>query len=283
MNTRSNVILGLSVGSDPEVFLRGSTGRLVSSIGIIPGSKVTPHKTTHGSVQPDNISAEFNSKPSSSRDEFITNHKLIMSDLEGIIKPLGLEVFITPSVIANKKLLTHIDAIMAGCEPDINVWLGKMNTPPSFNGGLRAAGGHLHIAFEQADAEGREGIMARFDFIKACDLMLGVPSVLLDNDKRRRTLYGKAGATRLKFTRNGDSYNGAEYRTLSNFWLKSEELMGWAFDQVVSVKENLEALSSIAKENSESIISIINNGDTKGAKSLVKRYSDIYEGGEVWL
>ena len=75
----------LKVGSDPECFLRDRHGNLVSSIGLIPGSKSHPYKTPSGSVQPDNISAEFNSIPASSLSEFIENHRLIIKDLEDII------------------------------------------------------------------------------------------------------------------------------------------------------------------------------------------------------
>jgi len=50
------------------------------------------------------------------------------------------------------------------------------------------------------------------------DYLLGVWSVLHDTDMRRRELYGAAGAYRPK------KY-GVEYRTMSNFWLRSPQLM----------------------------------------------------------
>lgn len=265
----------LIIGSDPEVFLKDQEGNTVSSIGIIPGSKRNPFNTLHGSVQPDNISAEFNSKPSSSREEFINNHKLIMKDLLDIVSPLGLSLDISASVMAKPKILKGKGALLAGCEPDANVWLKALNPPPILKGGLRAAGGHLHISFDQADTG---GLKAREDFIKCCDLMLGVPSVVLDTDKRRRKLYGKAGSTRFKFVANDDPYNGAEYRTLSNFWLRSEELMGWAFDRVSLVYSNLNELTKVSEANKDSIISIINTGDAKAADTFMNKYNSLYVG-----
>jgi len=256
----------LVVGSDPEVFLKDSSGNTVSAIGIIPGHKRDPFKTANGYVQPDNISAEFNSKPSLSKSEFINNHKLVLKDLEDIIKPLDLS------------LLEHPDARKAGCDPDMNAWTMIPNRKPVLVGGLRAAGGHLHISFDQADCEGKEGVDNRRAFILCCDLVLGIPSVILDEDKARKKLYGNAGSCRFKFKEYYDPYNGAEYRTLSNFWLKSEELMGSIFDSVERVYNNLSELTEVCNKEGDNIISIINTGNSELAKSFIKKYQGLYEG-----
>jgi len=268
----------LVVGSDPEVFLKDQNGNTVSAIGIIPGEKHSPFPTKNGYVQPDNISAEFNSRPSSSRLEFINNHKLILQDLEDIIKPLDLSVDISPSLLAKKSILNHPDAVKVGCEPDMNAWTMRINSKPRLLGGLRAAGGHLHISFDQADIPGIEGVDNRRDFITGCDLILGVPSVILDRDKARKKLYGKAGSCRLKFKDRYDPYNGAEYRTLSNFWLKSEELMGSIFDSVERVYSNLKEIGTICSKEGDNIINIIDTGDYNSAESFIKKYKSLYEG-----
>jgi hypothetical protein len=57
--------------------------------------------------------------------------------------------------------------------------------------------------------------------IPLMDLIVGIPSVLIDRDKNakeRRKLYGRAGDFRYQ-------PHGIEYRTLSNFWIKSYHLM----------------------------------------------------------
>lgn len=57
--------------------------------------------------------------------------------------------------------------------------------------------------------------------IPLMDLFVGIPSVLIDRDPNassRRMMYGKAGDFRYQ-------PHGIEYRTLSNFWLKSYTLM----------------------------------------------------------
>ena len=56
------------------------------------------------------------------------------------------------------------------------------------------------------------------------DYFLGIPSILLDKDKKRRPSYGNAGSFRPK------PY-GLEYRVLSNFWIKKKEYMEFVFSQ----------------------------------------------------
>ena len=51
------------------------------------------------------------------------------------------------------------------------------------------------------------------------DYTLGLDSLLLDSDTRRRSMYGRAGSFRFK------EY-GIEYRTLSNFWIKNNKSIG---------------------------------------------------------
>jgi hypothetical protein len=259
----------LTVGSDPEAFLRDKNGELISAIGLVPGTKEQPHKTVNGSVQHDNILAEFNSKPANSVLEFIDNHKLIISDLNSILTPLNLHLDFIASAMCSDALLSNPISRVAGCDPDYNAWELCRNTPASYTfTNLRAAGGHVHIAFDQAVNNPK----ARINFIRALDMVLGVPSVILDTDVARRGVYGKAGSFRPKDTINFDSdigpdpYDGVEYRTLSNFWLKSEELMGWIWNGVERVYNNLEELSEKAEFYKEVIVSTINSGDSEKAK-----------------
>jgi hypothetical protein len=265
----------LIVGSDPEVFLRDNKGQLVSALDVIPGHKEDPYPTKNGSVQPDNILAEFNSRPARNAIEFIQNHKLILSDLKDIIAPLDLQLDFVASAIADKSLLSDPRTCVAGCDPDFNVWKcrllegGGFRLKPNRSANyritqVRAAGGHLHISFDQADDD--PSFINRFNFVKALDYNLGVMSVIHDPDNQRRELYGKAGSFRPKAVEGRDPYNGVEYRTLSNFWLRSEELMGLVYSKVVEVYENLEELADKAEYYSQSIQEIINKGDSEAAK-----------------
>lgn len=257
------------VGSDPEAFIRDSSGELVSAIGLIPGTKSTPHPTPHGSIQHDNILAEFNSKPAKSLDEFINNHNLIISDLKEVLTPLNLNLDFIASALASDELLSDPIARVAGCESDYDAWRLCVNESASSAyafGNVRAAGGHLHISFDQAFNDP----MARIKMVRALDLVLGVPSVIHDPDDVRRTLYGKAGAFRPKDTllETPDPYDGVEYRTLSNFWLRSNELMAFVYKGVELCYNNLDELSEQALFYKDEIISIINGGQRDRALSF---------------
>jgi hypothetical protein len=101
--------------------------------------------------------------------------------------------------------------------------------------------------------------------IKACDLHLGVPSVLMDNGLLRKELYGKAGAYRKK------SYGG-EYRTLSNYWIFDEQKIGWVYQ---AVENALEAVLNgyNPDEDGELIQTCINTNDIAMASGLIAKHS----------
>lgn len=253
------------IASDPEVFLKSKNGHHVPATELIGGDKQHPRETKHGWVQEDGAAAEFNVHPAQTEEEFIRNHLAVLSDLEEIVKVHELEIDISPSVIFNEDDLWHPSLFIAGCSPDYDAWTDNENIPPAYQSGLRAAGGHVHISFDAEDK------LDRIRMVQALDLVLGIPSVILDSDIRRRTLYGKAGAYRPKYTRFNDAYDGIEYRTLSNFWLKSEDLMAWVFNGVhkaYSLKDRINF-----DELGNEIIPIINHGLIDEAKAFCVKHN----------
>lgn len=258
-----------SIGSDPELILLNRDGKPTASVGLIGGSKEVPRRTKNGWVLEDNVLAEFNTKPSQTVQEFITNHQLVMRDLADIITEHDLQLSIQATATYAPDQLDSGQAREAGCEPDCNAWNnGNENDRPQFNGGLRSCGGHVHVAFPRPDSYPTK----RLDMVKVMDVMLGVPSIILDRNEERRKLYGKAGACRLKYKKYGHPYNGVEYRVLSNFWLINDSLMAWVFTQteqsiarfkeIIGVINNTEGLS-------EEIIRTINAGDFFSAWGLI--------------
>ena len=266
------------IGSDPEVFLRRD-GNLIPAFNFISGDKHSPQKTLHGSIQYDNIMAEFNSIPASSLDEFITNHRLILDDLSSHLGN-DLTIDITPAVVCDWEVLSDFRAMTMGCEPDYNAWTGRVN--PKILGestNLRVAGGHLHISTGiYEDDSFDEDFRTRL--VKALDLVLGVQSVLhdpSDASKLRKQQYGKAGSFRPKIISKNDPYDGVEYRTLSNYWLKSDKFMRDVYLGVEKVINNINELAYIANKNKSLVTKIINNNDYKLAKKFVNNHSDIFD------
>ncbi|MCR4308192.1 MAG: hypothetical protein NUV80_06560 [Candidatus Berkelbacteria bacterium] len=210
--------MNINVGADPELFVCDARGKFISAIGMIGGTKEKPRKIRKDgcAVQEDNVACEFNIPPANEVDKFIESINFNLDYLTKVVAKKGLSLSITASAEFDLDQLKHPKAMEFGCEPDFNCWTMTYNPKPSsINRQLRSSGGHVHCEIDKPP----------FLFARYLDLFLGIPSITLDEDTRRRELYGKAGACRPK------SY-GVEYRTLSNFWLKSDELKAWVFNQV---------------------------------------------------
>jgi len=249
----------ITVGTDPEVFLESKKSGIISAIGLVGGTKENPIPVTKGALQEDNVLAEFNIDPAHSPKEFITNIKTVMSQLENKVNPHKLRVLSSHRFTQSMLESLGEKALTFGCDPDINAWDGETNESPSAYTTLRTAGGHVHVGFKVD----KEDSQTRFNVIKLMDIYLGIPSVLLDGDTERRSMYGKAGACRIK------EY-GVEYRTLSNFWLQSEKHMKWVYSQSIRAVKNKDYVDEIIdRYSSDEIQNTINNSDVEKAESIV--------------
>jgi hypothetical protein len=252
-------------GSDPELFLMNAKG-FISSVGKIGGTKVHPRPLGDGSaVQEDNVAIEFNTQPAVTREEFIASIKAPLEYLRKFAKENlgGLSLAIVPSAEFPSEELQTMQAQVFGCDPDFNAWTLKVNPRPECAAGeenLRTCGGHLHLSWDNPNET--EAV----ELVRALDLFVGVPSVLYDKDVRRRTLYGKAGAFRYK------PY-GVEYRTLSNFWIANDKLMGYVYDQAQAAVDFVNKGRQIDKKTETYIAAAINLGRTTHVNALVKQFN----------
>lgn len=214
----------ITIGADPEVFV-SQDGEIISAENMTVGTKDNPFPISEEGhcLQKDNIMLEFNVPPSSTRDEFVDNINTCKEYIETLVAVHDAELTIQSSAIVKEKYLQSRQAKEFGCEPDLNVYLKGPNEPINAATNLRTCGGHIHIGFEKAPMMGIDDIE---HIVKAMDMVLGLKSLALDNDDKRRSMYGKAGSFRVK------PY-GIEYRTLSNFWIKDDELIKWAFDNTL--------------------------------------------------
>jgi hypothetical protein len=244
------MISNVKRGADPELFLRSIQGNIpVTSIGLIGGSKEEPRQLGGGyALQEDNVAVEFNIPPADNKEQFVASLQYVLGYLEQELTPKGLKLDIVPTMEFTEEDLAHPQAQRLGCDPDHNAWTLRENPRPVAPPTLRSSGGHLHIGYDNPDHD------TSIKIIKAHDLFCGVASVMYDNDTRRRSIYGKAGAHRIK------PY-GVEYRTLSNYWIKTPELMEWVYNQSEKAIEFVNKGNKITDKWAKKIIRCINTGD----------------------
>jgi hypothetical protein len=251
------------IGADPETFV-GSGSRILSAIGHVGGTKEEPRKVNLGALQEDNVLFEFNIDPAASLQEFQRNIRSVLSQGSDVLGLSGLSITrgISSHIYGVDELKSFGEsAFIFGCDPDFNAWTGTVNGKPSAqNPGLRTAGGHIHIGYNHLEGPSYD---LNNDLGKMCDIFLGLPSVLLDSDDRRRELYGKPGAIRHK------PY-GVEYRTLSNFWIFSDNLMEWAYESAVAAYEQHHRLAELLSiVDGDEVQRIINENDKVAARGAL--------------
>lgn len=220
-------MFAFKIGTDPEVFLNNPEGKKVSAHDLIPGTKHEPHKVLKGALQPDGLSAEFNIDPAETEEEFLGNIETVLGLLKEQVNSVrpDLVVSITPTAFFDKEYFDSLpsEAKVLGCTPDMNAYTMSENDPPFTDEPFRTGAGHIHIGwgsgYQLADYDHS---LLCVDVVKQLDAVLYFASLLWDRDDKRRSLYGKIGAFRIK------SY-GVEYRPLSNAYLCSKKTQKLTF------------------------------------------------------
>jgi phiEco32-like amidoligase-type 2 protein len=262
---------GITLGSDPEIFIERD-GEIVSAIGMIKGSKNEPHPITDRGhfIQTDNIAFEFNIPPCDNEDDYVKEITFVKEYLDTIAKSNGCTLSLRASGEINPKELEHPQAKEFGCEPDFNPYTRSVNDRPDVETNLRCVGGHVHIGYGLANQESSERIVKMFD------IMVTLPALLMDNDDRRRELYGKAGAFRFK-----DPW-GVECRALSNFWIHNEDTIRWVFRQTIKAVEAVleDRADALIEKYSENVVEAINTNNKDLARKLL---AEIFAGEEVLI
>ena len=262
-------------GSDPELFIQTPEGRIVGSELVIPPGNAA-NLMLRGVVR-DGVQVELHPDPSTCRQ---THSQYIQQCLARLhthlssttkLKKQKLSICFRPMVE-----LSHADfeglsesSRMLGCAPSLNYYnvTACIRVDPLLYM-KRSAGGHIHLGLlqgcctnpQQAKEVGHKLTHAythREQLPPLLDTLVGNTAVLVDRDPNaaeRREVYGRAGEYRL-------TGYGLEYRTLSNFWLRSYPLYSLFF-----------ALARQATYVLNSPDGIYNHGNKwDAAKALLKR------------
>lgn len=261
-NTRN-----ISVSADPELLvLKGGIPHHV--IDVLKGyGKEKPLPVFEGAIQPDNVAFEFNIDPCTDRNMF---SKRILKVIQQGRKHMPAKEAYDFQCIASHSFQNinefPAEAFVFGCEPDFDAFTGDVNPSPNAEDEtLRSFGGHIHLDIPVEDITEE----AQRSVVLACDCLLGLWSVIKDKDTRRKELYGKASAYRPK-------HYGAEYRTMSNFWVATPAMHKKAFDLAILAANitDFELLAALTRglTSIEEVRFIINQNNVKAANRLFKLF-----------
>jgi hypothetical protein len=267
-----------TIGADPEAFCEKDQQLIAVQNCGIQGTKEKPQWLPAGSnVQRDNALIEFAIPPAKGKVQFVQHIGDALMDVMDVL-PDGVDIKIIPSAHFPLAQLTHEECKEFGCSPDMNAWTRKKNDPPgdAAEGTFRSAGGHIHVGY----IKGSDNIFlldqdGKLMTICMMDSMHGLVSTVLDSSPEaiaRRTLYGKAGCCRL-------TDYGVEYRTLSNFWIKSPslvELMYGLTEDVLKIMREKTFMNIIRELGAQNIQRVITEGMSGMAADMIKAVTQEY-------
>jgi len=257
----------LALGADPEVFLVNAKNEPMSAEGLFGGTKREP-KPMEGLgngffIQEDNVAAEYNIPATESVELWAKHLQKGLGYIRKVAKKHKLKPFLAPSLDFPIEQLMTKQAMELGCDPDFNAWTQQKNPRPRPPEQMRTAAGHVHVSWNNPDDE------QRWALVRALDVFLGLPSILVTAPNERRKLYGRAGACRLK------PY-GAEYRVLDNFYLGDYKLsikIGSSVYDAAHILNNQPLINKEIIKQGPLIQRAINDHDQKLAAELVDHFN----------
>lgn len=286
------------MGCDPEFFFTNGRGTTRGSEKILPktgldcGKNYGSYTLDKGSsIIIDGVQAELNPQPNTCRAYLGNEIHVCFRKLNNALKKRkeNVKVAFSPVVKLTKKELGSLSeqSKIFGCAPSTNVYkhaTSKITVNPK-KYLKRSAGGHIHLGFNKGSYN-KGGVklvrkaLSNLDImVPILDIIVGNTCVLIDRSSvnvERRKVYGKVGEYRTK------PY-GLEYRTLSNFWLHSYQLMSFVMGMsrmaVMIVAESTPS-NNIARKimesvNKQDIIDAIQNNDFALAYSNWLKIEDI--------
>lgn len=218
------------LGCDPEFFFANAEGQTIGAEKIVPktGLRSSEYNLAKPLVVLDGVQAEFNPPPGTCRQSM---GSYISSSFQAVKSAIAKNPGIGTADFSSVVRLSQgeLDSLSAaakvfGCAPSKNVdgtpaaKLGKVD-PATYK--IRAAGGHIHLGTKSYKFDEKD----HAQLVNLLDLILASPMVMVDRDplqRIRRETYGQAGEYR-------EPAHGLEYRTLSNFWLRSYQMMSGVF------------------------------------------------------
>lgn len=252
----------MKIGADPELFLHNGA-EYIPSCGLIGGSKVEPRDMGNGyALQEDNVTVEYNIPACETVYEWLAAH----AHAYNLIKETVPDLRLVAKAVAefNPQWFEKFPHLMeSGCMEDLSVYTYEPSCPAgSLGNSYRMAGGHVHVSgdFEVSDIP---------EITKLMDLFLAVPFARMEQDGRRRSLYGQAGVVRIK------PY-GFEYRTLSGAWTRHHKWQKYVWDATQYCMKMFKEKQEILPPD-EVLMAAANDRNMSVIRDLFKKYQPHYK------
>lgn len=245
-------IENFSLGSDCELFIFDNEKQeVVNAKKYVKGSKHKPYNFDKSSpfwcTSLDNASAEFNIPPCTSAKEFSAALEKCIQYISSTL-PENMCVIHTPAVYFNPNQLRTRESRMFGCESDFSAYTLRRNPrPEGTSTNLRTCCTHVHMKYDNMRFE------QAAEWIKAMDLFLGIPGLLIEPENERRRLYGTLGSFRFG--------NTVEYRAMSSYFSQSDELRQWIFNNSVNAINWINEGNRVSEEMAHSFQQALTDKD----------------------
>lgn len=268
-NLEQHVRVGMTIGSDPEIFVEDENGTVIPAFNFLADKKSGTTRTrgvTYGNLPMywDGFQAEFETSPQTCLAWQVDS---VQAGLYGVYhaakkfnKNAKLSTRTVMEIPFDMLQNSAEEHVTFGCMPSFNVYglKGKEVAPRDLP--FRTAGGHIHFGV------GKIGNVEQI--IRALDAVMGVACVSMfanfDNPIRRQS-YGMAGEYRLPA-------HGIEYRVLSNAWLIHPMIMNLVFDVARNVLGfGHKGFLPLWNTTQEETIDVVQNCDVPRARAILER------------
>lgn len=263
---------GLSLGSDPEIFVGDKDGKVIPAYTFLPDKK-NPYIGGFTTAYWDGFQAEYTTNSVNCLSYFTDYIREGMLNIlnQAKIKNKEAKLLINNTVDIEPHLVIEgkEEHVQFGCMPSFNAYGMTGVIGDGRSTFTRSAGGHLHFGFSKAYRN--KDTLEKM--VKSLDAIVGVACVSLfeslDNPNRRKA-YGLAGEYRMPA-------HGLEYRTLSNAWLCHPLVATLVYElaRVVIKYGATDCKGWVATE--EEVIHTINNCDVKYARRLLFRNRKLFK------
>ncbi len=261
-----NVIKNYTLGSDFELFLYDEEKEgVINAKPYVKGTKEKPYNFDKSNpfwcTSLDNISAEMCIPPCTLVDDWNNSIKRCIDYVNGTL-PNGIRTIHDCAVYVDPKQLRTKQARILGCEASMNAYTLMENPRPSGEKtNLRTCCTHVHMKYDDMD------IFTSSEWIKAMDLFLGMPSLIIEPENDRRKLYGTLGEMRFSEQKT------TEYRVLSSYFSQSDTLRKWVFENTVKAIDWINEGNRVSEDLGKGFHQAMAKGDKGFVMELVQQYN----------